>query len=172
MKLNISLYVFLVFCLCCTFENNKKIETLELVTDEIVLSDNIKSILEQFIQENPCKDCLNEIYINKVYEIRNIDYKTIIVIYQLPFKNRGFDKSASGSFLKLNFKTYIFYLYCGLEDYFFKTLDYRKDTVLIPTGAKQVAWTIYDKKDTLIIKKTGDIPFSAFYPSDRDTNDR
>ena len=70
------------------------------------------------MNENPCKDCINKVYIDKVYSLEKVDYKTIITIQQIPFSRRDFIKLKPTPLLSVDIDSTTFFIFSGLEDYF------------------------------------------------------
>ena len=157
-------YIYILafsICLFLNCSNNTDKFTLNLTSDKIGMNEKMKTMLKQFVRENPCKNCINEIYINKIFSIENIDFKTIITLQQIPFNKKDFIKLKPKPLLSINIDSCTFFIYNGMEDYF--DFNYEKiDTISKEEGSKFVSWTIIDTKDTLIIKKKGEHPFSPF----------
>jgi hypothetical protein len=157
-KLNYITAFILIFYSC---NDVVKKQAVFLTSEKIELTDRFKSILIQFSNENPCKDCINKIYIDKVYSIGEFDHKTIITLQQIPFSRKDFTKLKPTPLLSVDVDSTKFFIFSGLEDYF--TISNNKiDSASNSLGNKYAVWTIVDTKDSLIIRKKGMSPFSPF----------
>ena len=157
----------IIFILLATFiyacTNNKTTEQeVSLVHSEVEFNERFKALLQQFIEENPCKNCMIKVYIDKVYEIKNIDYMNIITIYQMPISRDPYHALDPSPILKAKIGSTIFFIYSGVEDY----LNVKKDK---PESAESNAegnfadWTVIDRYDTFdIYRKSLGQPFPAF----------
>lgn len=155
------LFIFLLLLFSC----NRKPEEqkVSLTSSKIEISNKLQTILQQFTKENLCKNCINKVYIDKVYSIGSIDYKTIITIQQIPFDTVSYKKLKPSPILKVNFDSMTFFIYSGIEDYLLASYD-KVDSTNKVLENQFVNWTIIDQKDSLIIRKRGEPPFSPFTP--------
>ena len=154
-----SIFILLaIFIYSCT-DNNTKEQEVSLVYSEIEINARLKELLQQFIEENPCKNCVIKLYIDKVYEFRkDINYGSIITIYQMPFSRDGYRELDPSPILKFRIDSSLFFIYSGIEDY----LNVNKDE---PESAESSAegnfanWTVIDQNDTFVIYDLAYPPF-------------
>ena len=146
----------------CSCTNQIHEQEVTLVCPEITTNKRFKDLLQQFAKENPSKNCLNKVFIDKIYEVGKIDYKNIITIQQLPFNQDDYYKLKPIPILKLKIDATNFFLYSGIEDYLtIKKVDSLKSSNICE-GRDFVIWTVIDQKDTFLINKQGIPPFSPF----------
>ena len=147
----------------CT--NNKTTEQeVSLVYSEIELNERFKALLQQFIEENPCENCVIRVYIDKVYEMKkNIDYGNIITIYQQPLRRDPYHELDPSPILKARIGSTIFYIHSGIEDYLNVTKDKPKSAENNAEG-NFADWTVIDKNGSFDIYR-GSLrqPFPALH---------
>lgn len=155
-------YIFIllaIFVQSCT--NTPKRQDVSLVCMEVTINERFKELLKQFIKENPCTNCMNKVFIDKVYDVGQVDYKNIITIQQMPFNKDDYKKLRPTPILKLEIDSTTFFLYSGIEGFLKVKVDSIK-SVKRYDGGNFVNWTIIDQKDTFLINKRGIPPFSPF----------
>lgn len=161
MTKTISILILLLFFSC---KREEKEPNIILLSEKIELNKDIENILKQFINENKCKNCLKKLYIDKVYDIGSIDYRTIITIQQIPYKEDCYKTLYPLPIMKLLIDSNTFYLYSGIEDYLKIDIEHT-DSAKFLIGKRFVNWTVIHQKDSFFIDKKGDNPFSPFLPS-------
>lgn len=125
---------------------------LNVVSNNITVSENLKSILDKYLDSVNCSACLNEIYIQKVEP-----HKTIITI-----DSKGVNKEYLSIKRPLNVITYRgvqFFVYSGIEDYFTTTTNYENLYSQTNTSCITTTWQIEDKFGTIKINTKGGFPF-------------
>jgi hypothetical protein len=129
---------------------------ISFTSDKIEINDNLKGILKQFMNENPCKNCINQLYIDKIEP-----YKTVITLQQIPYDLSGYKDLNPAPLLFIKVDSSTFFLYSGIEKYF-NVKHENIDTIGKKIGNKYSRWTIVDTKDSIMINKNGNLPFFPF----------
>lgn len=152
----ILFYSFLVML----FGSCKKVPESPDRTDHLIPNERIYAILDSFVKENDCMNCINELYIDKV-----TPHNYIITIYtgnrSLTQKENEFNEQTATA------KTIVsgieFNIYSGTEHYFNKNSENKNKDVLPATKCNTAIWVVKDNFDTIeIFKNTGYIyPFVA-----------
>jgi hypothetical protein len=152
-KIVVSL-IALILILSC--KRNPEKLSISFTSDKIEINDNLKGILKQFMNENPCKNCINQLYIDKIEP-----YKTVITIQQIPYDLSGSKALTPAPLLFIKVDSSTFFLYSGMEKYF-NVKHGNIDTIGIKVGSKYSRWTIVDTKDSIMVNKNGNLPFFPF----------
>ena len=147
----IILLPFIMLVLSCS--RNAEKQSIYFTSDKIEINDQLKEILNQFINDNPCKNCINKLYIDKIEP-----YKTVITLEQIPYDLIDYKKLKPEPLLYIIVNSYTFYVYNGMEGYFNVSYD-NIDTINKCIGDKYYRWTIVDTKDSIVINKNGNLPF-------------
>ncbi len=131
--------------------------TLIPTFETLLPSEEFDSIIFAFIQENPCDDCIYELYIDKLHPT-----KTLITLKQRVY-NIGYLKKTNSLFT-VKFHQKAFFVYSGLEDIF---IGDKKLMVYKDKSASENVFTewciILDLGKWSINKNCMDIPF---FPSE------
>jgi hypothetical protein len=167
-----KMFVFILLTIVVYSCTNKPVEQdVSLLYSQITVNDRFKELLQQFVRENPCANCMNKVFIDKVYEVGSVDYKNIITIQQMPFSKGDYQRLNPSPILKIRIDSSIFYLYSGVESFLKVRVDSIK-SVRSSTNGNFVNWTVIDQKDTLVINRRGVPPFSPFsMPSSKKINE-
>lgn len=153
MKIYSLILLIIIFISCNKKHRNIEKENENLLTatyKNIRIDSNLQRIAKDFLKENSCDSCLNQMYIDK----KDPQYKIITL------KTRAYSKQ----YLENNRPTFyckidnaIFYVYSGLEDYFISDMNMIKDSTKEDACSnKFMYWTIIDSlKNFRIIKGIG-----------------
>jgi hypothetical protein len=136
-----------------TEKENRNNDLVQSTNDELKISQRLSSILSQFIQENQSKDCLNQIYFDKIEP-----HKTIITITTKTPSLEYLKKQNPMSFLTID-GTKI-YVYNGSEKYFegnHSNIELIEEKNVRNCSA--ISWNIVDSLDVFRIIKNGGPPF-------------
>ena len=161
MKLLFS--IGLLILLSCNWKSEKKdeltktpVREMELIAtyDSIRLERGVKKIIDSFEKINFCKDCIHEMYIDKV-----LPGYTLITLKVRSYSS-DYMKNSKALF-KVNIDQTPFYIFCGAEDIFIGM----KRSEGLPndsTSVKYKTWTVISDHGTLKIDTSG---YSPFFPS-------
>lgn len=132
---------------------NPEKQSIYFTSDKIEINDRLKGILKQFINDNPCMNCINKLYIDKIEP-----YRTVITLEQIPFNSSDYKKLKPEPLLYVLVDSCKFYVYNGMEGYF--NVSYEDvDSISKKIGDKYLRWTVVDTKDSIIINRNGSFPF-------------
>lgn len=153
MKRIAILSISLLLLLSCNTNNRKDIY-MKSTFQNIKINGKLKEILLDFIKENKCANCLNEVYFDKIDP-----HKTIITI-----KSR----SPSREYLQrhnplyyIDIDNHIIYVYSGLEDYINGDEKYfRKQKS--DSNCSFIYWNVVDSFNNFTINKNGGPPYLPF----------
>ncbi|WP_205501948.1 hypothetical protein [Rufibacter psychrotolerans] len=151
-----TLLLFILIALGCKENKGKEIRNeLEVTFSAVTSDDRIKHILDEYIKEMDCKDCIHEIFFDRfVYN------QTIITL-----RSRGYNKEYllnQKPLLQLTYKEIPFIIYSGMEGYFDGKFDFReKGGEKTEWSMKYIHWTVIDSVGKLKIYKEGSLPYTA-----------
>ncbi|HEY4060514.1 MAG TPA: hypothetical protein VGM30_01365 [Puia sp.] len=121
-------------------------------------NDKFDSIVFYFIKENPCDDCIYELYADKIYPT-----KTIITLKKRVYNVEYLKKK--NPLFTVNFYQKSFFVYSGVEDIFSgdkKIMNYRADNIKENVFSQ---WgIILDSGKYTVTKNFEDIPFFPSTP--------
>ena len=148
--------IFLSILLGLSCNRNPEKQSIYFTSDKIEINDKLKGILKQFINDNPCENCINKLYFDKI-----APYKTVITIEQIPFSSADYKKLKPEPLLYFLVDSHAFYVYNGMEAYF--NVSYEDvDTINKKICDKYLRWTVVDTKDSILIMRNGSLPFFPF----------
>ena len=121
MKNTLSIFILSLFLISCNVrDNNTKIDENTLIPNE-----NITALLDSFIIETNCNDCVFEIYVDK--KSLEIYYLIFYAGYQSLRESTG-DYSIYNNLEKVIVRNIEFHLFTGAEKYF-SNLSVRHPTI-------------------------------------------
>ncbi len=161
-----ALIIIPVFLICCNNQKDKKTNSGTVVQEEglaptfksLHFNDKVEAVIMNFLAEDTCKECLHEMYVDKVRS----DYM-IIVLKSRPYSPDYLKKINPLFTTKLNRIT--FFVFTGLEDIIIgdksKTLLVKGDS----TSNNFKVWSIFIEADSLRVEKDIGLPFYPASPS-------
>ncbi|MFC6999969.1 hypothetical protein [Rufibacter roseus] len=154
----ILLFIILITTGCKENNELNNSNDLEITSNAVTSDKRLKYILDEYLKEVDCDNCLHEIFFDRVIynqtiiTLRNLPYDTTYILKQKPL-------------LQLKYKNTPFIIFNGMEDYFNGQYDFgekgKNKIDWFNESYKSMQWTIVDSAGIVKINKEGSLPYVA-----------
>lgn len=150
--LNTSFFLILFIAGCEGRPKDDNIDVLEVTLESASVKDKLRDILDIYLKEVKCTECIHEIFFDKVmYNTSILTIRSMVYSKEYLLKNKPL--------MKMMHRNTEFYIYSGIEDYFTGVYRFKEDS-RDKKEMYNVYWTVIDSAGTFNIIKYGPLPFT------------